>query len=955
MVTVASREQPESNEETILADAPGRARPSPRPRSQREFQRGDEVGRYVILERVGAGGMGVVYAAWDPKLDRKVALKLLHDDPVNQRERGQRLEREAQAMARLTHPNVIAVHDVGEVAGRVFMALEFVEGETLGRWARLDDPSKEGRPWSEVLEVALAAGRGLAAAHAEGLVHRDFKPDNVMIGADGRVRVMDFGLVRAAAPAPVDPGAAADVDGPARSRTGPRATVLGITDLLDETHASAALDSPLDSQLTRVGALLGTPAYMAPEQLHGDEADTRSDQFSFCVAVWQCLYGVRPFAGDSPLAILFAISEGRFAEPPPGRAVPTWLRRVLERGLAAEPSERWSDMWALLDALTLDPVQRRRPWLLGGASLIVAVVAAAAAIVLEGPPPVGPCVQAGEELRELWSDPARARLAERFAASELIYAGETWTRVEAGLDRWAGDWVEARRSACEDSEIRHQQSAELLDLRMACLDHRRDRFAALVELFASADDTVVERAVEAVEALPPLEPCADRSWLMASVRPPEDPELAGRVAAVREQLAKVTAMSDAGKAGDAVELAERLDATATELGWAPTIAEAAGARGRVAQELGSFADAAPTLERAYFAARRSGHDEITILAGVRLIYTLSVGLGEFDRSSAWIDHVLAEAERIGRDDLVAEVYSSIGIHHTMRGEIDAATAAFGRALELHEDADSSSIAAAHINYGTILVRSDPGRRDEAFAELDRGIAMLEASLGPQHPNFAVALSNYATVHGHLGERREAIALLDRALEIQARALGEDHPMTGLLELNLAKNLVELDDPDSLARASTMAERSLATHQKVYGERHIMVAESQRAVAVAQLRRGHPREAMTSAQAAVDVWAASFGAAHAETNSAELVLARCEVALARRSEARVRLERILGYELEDAKVRSSAQLELADLLVDEDPERAANLLSLAKPYFEAMGDDRNNQRIIALERELAARG
>src|SRR5690606_19439633 len=191
---VTSREQLESAEQTLIVDAEehattgasGAERPTggAHRRSEREFQRGDEVGRYVILERVGAGGMGVVYAAWDPKLDRKVALKLLHGASAKSSDHGQRLEREAQAMARLTHPNVIAVHDVGGRAARVFVAVECVEGETLGRWARLDRSTElEPRSWSEVLEVMLAAGRGLAAAHAQGLIHRDFKPDNVMIGA----------------------------------------------------------------------------------------------------------------------------------------------------------------------------------------------------------------------------------------------------------------------------------------------------------------------------------------------------------------------------------------------------------------------------------------------------------------------------------------------------------------------------------------------------------------------------------------------------------------------------------------------------------------------------------------------------------------------------------------------------------------------------------------------------
>ena len=904
----------------------------------------------MILERVGAGGMGVVYAAWDPKLDRKIALKLLHGDQANH---GQRLEREAQAMARLTHPNVIAVHDVGEVDGRLFMAMEYVEGETLGRWARLersatasaDTPSDgeplEPRSWEEVLEVMLAAGRGLAAAHAEGLIHRDFKPDNVMIGVDGRTRVMDFGLVRATT---VEETVTSD-----DRRTGSRSIIRSkaIEDLALESA------SVLSSELTLAGSLLGTPAYMAPEQLRGEDADARADQFSYCVALWQCLYGVRPFSGDSPLAVLFAIAQAKFREPPPGRTVPSWIRRALERGLASEPAARWPDMPSLLAALADDPQSRRRPWLLGAGSLLVAAAAATAAIVLQEPPPPALCERAGDELRELWSDARRAELEAAFKSSTLVYAAQTWDRVGVRLDDWAQRWMAARKTACEDTEVRHQQSSDLLDLRMACLDQRRDRFAALVELFATADDTVIEKAVEAVEALPELEICSDRGWLTATVRPPEDAALAAAVAELREDIARVGAMTDAGKAADAVALAEQVQARAAELGWTPIVAEAELHLGRVRQELGQFAEARAALEQAFFAARRGGHDEVTVQAAFLLIYGLSVGLGELDAAAGWIEHALAEAERIGRADLLAEVYAGIGIHHYVKSEIKPAAAAFARSLELHAgDDDSANLGAAHINYGTILARVDPSTRAQAFAELERGLQMLEATLGNQHPSFAAALSNYATVHGHFGQRREAIALLERALQIDERVFGATHPMTALIELNLSSNLVELDDPEALARALALAERSLVTHRQVFGEQHVMVAQSERAITRALLRLGRAEDAVAHADAALQLWTASFGEQHSDVDAARLERARCDVALDRLAAARAALERILEHPRTDEKILAAAQLELAELIAAEDPIRASTLLSSAKPYFEKTGDQRNEQRAAALESKLA---
>jgi tetratricopeptide (TPR) repeat protein len=707
----------------------------------------------------------------------------------------------------------------------------------------------------------------------------------------------------------------------------------------------------LESELTLAGSLLGTPAYMAPEQLRGDDADARADQFSYCVAAWQCLYGVRPFTGDSPLAVLFAIAQGKFSEPPPGRTVPSWVRRALERGLASDPETRWPDMPSLLAALADDPKSKRRPWLLGVGSLLVAASAVVAAIMLQDPPPPPPCEQAGDELRELWTDTRRSELEAAFTTSELIYADQTWERVGVRLDDWAQRWIGARKAACEDTEVRHQQSSELLDLRMACLDQRRDRFAALVELFAAADDTVIEKAVEAVEALPELEICSDRGWLTATVRPPEDPQLAAAVAELREDIARVGAMTDAGKAADAVELAKQAQTRAAELGWAPIVAEAELHLGRVRQELGEFADARTGLERAFFASRRGGHDEVTVQAAFLLIYGLSIGLGELDEAARWIELALAEGERIGRVDLLAEVYSGIGIHHYAKSEIKLAAAAFARALELHTGDGSVNLGSAHINYGTILARVDPSTRAQAFAQLDLGLQMLEDTLGNQHPSFAAALSNYATVQGHFGQHREAVASLERALQIDERVFGATHPMTGLIELNLSTNLIELEGAAELERALAFAERSRVTHRQVFGERHVMVAQSERAIARALLRMGRPHDALVHADAALQLWTASFGDQHSDTDSARLERARCDVALGQVVEARASFEQILEHPLTDEKILAAAQLELAELIAAEDPNRASSLLARAKPYFEGTGDERNKQRVATLEREL----
>ena len=260
------------------------------------------LGRYVILSALGAGGMGIVYAAYDRELGRKVALKFLRPGPAGQSDSGparERLLREAQALARLAHPNVITVHDVGVLDGEVFVAMEFVEGQTLRAWL-----ADESLTPAAILQVLAQAGEGLVAAHAAGLVHRDFKPDNVLVGDDGRVRVTDFGLARA------------DVDEPATA--------------LPEGEEPTAIQATL----TRTGALLGTPAYMAPEQRRGERADVRADIYAFAVTLHEALTGARP--GDD--------SKKK-------RRIPARLERLVARGLEADPAARWPSMRAVLEAL----------------------------------------------------------------------------------------------------------------------------------------------------------------------------------------------------------------------------------------------------------------------------------------------------------------------------------------------------------------------------------------------------------------------------------------------------------------------------------------------------------------------------------------------------------------------------------------------------------------------------
>ena len=329
------------------------------------------LGRFALIERLGEGGMGVVHAAYDPKLDRRVALKLLRPGRDGGLAR-ERLLREARALARLAHPNVVPIHDVGVIDGQVFLVMEYVPGEDLASWVVSGE-----RSWEDIVATYRSAGAGLAAAHAAGMIHRDFKPANVRIGRDGRVRVLDFGLARArdvsvrdakASDARAEPVAPAPCEVPAeRSVTVQSAELSATLPLQPTTGLEATVASTgemnassrqgadrLSDSLTEFGAILGTPAYMAPEQYTGAEVGPAADQFSFCVALYEALYGHRPFAGDTLAAVQAEIAAGQVRQPTGERSVPDWVLDVLHRGLRCEPSERYPSMRELLSQFDSD-------------------------------------------------------------------------------------------------------------------------------------------------------------------------------------------------------------------------------------------------------------------------------------------------------------------------------------------------------------------------------------------------------------------------------------------------------------------------------------------------------------------------------------------------------------------------------------------------------------------------
>jgi tetratricopeptide (TPR) repeat protein/tRNA A-37 threonylcarbamoyl transferase component Bud32 len=712
--------------------------------------RGGSFARYTVLGPLGHGAMGEVYAAYDPELDRKVALKILHrrGDGADERNRS-RLLREAKAIAKLRHPNVVVVHDAGTIEGRVFLAMEHVEGQTLAAWL-----AAQPRTRKEILEVFIAAGRGLGAAHAAGLAHRDFKPQNVMVGSDGGVHVMDFGLARE-----IGAPAEADVADPAAEG--------------EPTARSEGADSPL----TRTGELVGTPFYMAPEQFKTQRADARSDQFSFCVALYHALYGAHPFGGGKLGDLIAAVTAGRVQPPPAKSTVPVWLRRILLRGLSVDPALRWESMEALTAALSRDPARQRRLWFVGtavGAALIVGVVALRAPRTSESI-----CRGGAARLAGVWEPEnasnatATRRDATRaaFVKTGVAGAADAWERAARVLDRYTADWLRAYGDTCAATHLRGEQSPDVLDLRMACLQERLGRVKALTDVFVDANPNVVENAVTASSALPTLERCADVKLLRAVMPPPDDPEVRARVATLRNDLARVKALNDSGQCAAAAEGRRKLIADADALGYPPLQAESLTATSRLSTCVG-YNEALPSYRRAVLLAMASGHDEAAAEAAIYVAQSHADRTPDIARARDWIDIATAIMRGMNDDHRVLETWrlEALAVIYDKEGETDKAHATIERALTLMEKTQGSE----HLDYANALnilglAYFEEKRFEEAVNAYRRSARTASKVGGVDHPIAALALANAAESLNILRRYDEARGDAEEALRIWRRA------------------------------------------------------------------------------------------------------------------------------------------------------------------------------------------
>ena len=849
---------PDPDAVTVHGDAP----PADEPAHPDLLRHGQTIGRYVVVDKVGSGSMGVVYRAFDPDLGRGLALKLVEVRSSRHRrpeEIRARLLREAQAIARVSHPNVVQVYDVGITDVGVYVAMEFVEGMTLKQWMR------EGpRPWREVVDVFVQAGRGLAAAHAADIVHRDFKPDNVMIGRDGRIRVLDFGLARADATS---------------MSSGPRAfEVHELEDLLAQQNTS------LDQSLTARGMIVGTPAYMAPEQHLGSVASPASDQFSYCVALWEALNGERPFMGETHAAVAFNMVHGKIRSPSSQRSVPRWLLTLVRKGLSVKIEDRFGSMHALLEALERDP---SRKWRWVGASVAVLATMATAGAFTRAAASLetSVCGGAEERLEPVWSLQRRERIRQAFEATLLQFADASWEAAEASLQRYTADWSRARTDTCRATHVHREQSERTMDLKMACLDQRLADLDALLHLFESAERQVVVSAIDATRELEPIDHCLR---LVGSAGEDDGSPRASEPA--RERLTELKARVRTGIYDDVLDQIDALDELTVTTGDPQLAHDLLELRARVELATGRTLEARETWEQAFVQALGADRPRQATEAATKLAFIVGHRLNDVRGGRLWARTAAALLPRT--DDASGRLRASL-----WSAEASAALAAgkYDEAVEIGEKLrshwvggdDVVELATAVGNLGTAMrQKGDYDRAIELHAE---ALALVEAHYGADHPETAFALRRHGVTLSYAKEHEAALAQLERSLALHRQAQGDENIDVAVALDGMGRALRALDRLDeALARH----EEALSIWRKELGNEHVDVAISVMNIGYTLAGAGRIEQALARFQEADAITLKAVGNEHPNTIYSGNAIAKMLLMLERPDEARTPLEQLL---------------------------------------------------------------
>ncbi len=763
-------------------------------------------GRYRHLEEIGRGGMGVVYRAHDEALDRDVAIKVLRSGTGGP---SHRLQREAQAMARLSHPNVVQVLEVGHEGGEAFVVMEMVAGRDGSAW--LDE---RRQPWRAVLEVFIAAGRGLAAAHQQGLVHRDFKPSNLMVRDDGRVQVTDFGLVG------IEPGVASDA-GPS---AGP------VSDAGDDALGWA----------TATGGRIGTPRYMAPEQRHGGPVGPAADQWAFAVSLWEALHARHPFAHDDGTLDGERLTPSR----PASTDVPRVLRRVLQRALKPEADQRYGSMLDLLDRLEAAAYGRRTARRLGLVGVGVGVIALAWASATSSPAHCDPTGHSSA----VWSEARRNALQAAFVSTGVPYADRAWTDVRVRVDPWMVAWNREYRRMCEARAVASTKADA--DAELACMRGELAELDALFDVLAQADRDVLAEADRALEDLP-----APRRCVAVGTTFDVEPVM---LAAHAERMARARAQSRAARHERAAVLAETAASEVSEHGVLHR--EALLLQGRALFAADALDESARVLSRAFYDGAAAEDSKIAGQAAVGLL-DLAVRRSDVDAAEDWERHAQTWGERVvdaevrrtlERDRAMAEAS-----RRSHEGEYDAALVLLERARELDAGDPASPYAARLLNQ-VGMIHIERSAYPQAAQALEEAAALELRRVGPNHPRYANALSNVGTVHWYQADLDGAERAYRQTYRIRLAAFGPDHYKTGVAIMNLG---LVADLRGEYDEAVPLLERAVAALTAAHGREHPDTALAINNLAVTLSKMGQRERSNAAYREALEIYTLALGPEH----------------------------------------------------------------------------------------------
>ncbi len=776
---------------------------------------GSSLGRYLVLAMLGKGGMGIVLRAYDPKLHREVALKALRQDVLSSHLQA-RMVREAQAMAKLSHPNVVSVYDVEQVGDSVVLAMELVDGTTLREWQDRTKPSRQ-----QIVETYLYAGQGLAAAHRAGLLHRDFKPGNVLVSNEGHVKVTDFGLAHVGAERPAS-----------------------------HTSEPAWLPSwDISAELTEPGVVLGTPRFMAPEQFDGGELDATVDQYAFCVSLWHALTGQYPFELKGSARSTQKAKEQGSPAWPRGVSVPRGWVRALRKGLAPTPDQRWRDMDELLRQFRRDPRPRR---VILAATALAAAGAAVGGWTAWRDAQAERCSGSANEIAGVWDQARAAAVQTAMAQVDKPYTTQAWEQTRVNLDEYAGAWVSMHRETCQATTVRGEQSAAAMDLRMRCLHRAKVGLNATVTTLENADATVVQNAAKLSRGLPALSRCEDLEALSQEIEPPAAEEAAA-VEEVRAQLASARAEWDAGRLENAQWAVDRAEARLTDVTYQPVRAEAALRAGEVLEARGKFEEAETALVRALEIGAAAEYLSTVAAASTRLMYVVGYHRQRAEEGLRYLP-IAQGFSRLPEDERL--LLGRIGAISMLQGKFDDAERWLRAHLELTQrlqGADHPDVALSRNNLGALLVYRD--RLAEAEAEFRTALALEEKTLGSEHPSTATSRNNIGVILDRQGKFSESEHEHRAALALRQRALDPDHPDTASSHNNLGHALA---GQGRHAEAEAEYRAALAMWQRTVGSEHTDVATVHDNLGVALRQQGRASDAEREHRAALGVWLKTVG-------------------------------------------------------------------------------------------------